>query len=120
LEPPGHSIARRAYTITAIATDTAGNVSSTTIAFDLMIDTAAPAATIDPTVVGAITGTADGSGSAVDTVAVSVLDTSSNLYWDGNAFASASPVFNTAALNPTTANAATWSLAITAPERRTW
>ncbi|UZN48804.1 BapA prefix-like domain-containing protein [Cupriavidus cauae] len=57
---PTTALADGSYSLTAVATDAAGNASGSSTAFDLTIDTAAPAATL------AITGMTDDTGTAGD------------------------------------------------------
>jgi hypothetical protein len=110
---PTSALIDGAYTVTATATDAAGNTSTSSAGFALVIDTATPSVAINPTVSGAVTGTADGTGSAVHSVEVSIRDPNSGLYWDGTAFTSTDEQFQFATVTPTTGNAATWSLAFT-------
>ncbi|MBO4121110.1 BapA prefix-like domain-containing protein [Cupriavidus gilardii] len=57
---PSTALADGSYSLTATATDAAGNVSGSSTAFNLTVDTAAPAATL------AITGMTDDTGTAGD------------------------------------------------------
>ncbi|MFL5340441.1 MAG: beta strand repeat-containing protein, partial [Gemmataceae bacterium] len=88
--------------ITAQATDAAGNTGPASTALSVTIDSVVPTSTIAtsgnysastwPT--AGITGTANGTGSNVQAVVVSIQRASDGLYWNGSSFASATEVFN--------------------------
>jgi len=105
------------YTVRAVATDGAGNTDDSTATFTIdrtdptvAIAFPADAATYDNAewdagCTSTICGTAAGTGSATTLVEVSILDTTSGLYWNGAAFSSGSEAFQTAT------GTAIWSLA---------
>jgi|SRR5579883_678212 len=105
------------YSVTATATDKAGNSNSTTNASGLIVDTTAPTVAIDatPTTSGAVTGTSSDATSGVKKVQASVFNptTSKFLSSDGT-FDSSTEVFLNATSTSGT-NFATWSLAVTTP-----
>ncbi|MGH3113903.1 MAG: Ig-like domain-containing protein, partial [Gaiellaceae bacterium] len=114
------------HTFDVRATDPAGNTDGTPAAFTWLVDTAAPSSTTSfPAVTGeynsagwdagcatsGLCGTyADGTGSGVQTVEVSIRQGSGD-YWDGAAFTSASEVWNAATLA-----AGDWSYALDAAD----
>src|SRR5262249_22022455 len=79
--------------------------------------TALPTADITATASVAATGTADGTGSRVDGVLVSIFDPNINKYWNQatGAFDSANELQFSATVTPGTGNTASWSLPYTGP-----
>jgi hypothetical protein len=115
---PAAPLADGTYTLTATATDAAGNASGPSAAFTLVIDTVAPTVVIDTVAVPTATGTADDeAGSGVALVEVSVQDPDSGLYWDPDAsgFTSPDPAFAWAVDTSPDQNWATWSFDFPAP-----
>jgi hypothetical protein len=91
------------YTVSAKSTDAAGNTSSVS-SNTFKIDTTAPAVAItaptnngdyNATGWGPFTGTASDATSGLSTVRLTIQQQSSGNYWNGSAFASASPVLLT-------------------------
>ncbi|MGH3060334.1 MAG: Ig-like domain-containing protein, partial [Gaiellaceae bacterium] len=114
------------HTFDVRAADPAGNTDGTPAAFTWLVDTAAPSSTTSfPAVAGeynsagwdagcatsGLCGTyADGTGSGVQTVEVSIRQGSGD-YWDGSAFSSTTEVWNAATLA-----AGDWSYALDAAD----
>jgi len=111
-------LADGAYTITAVATDAVGNVSPASGGFALVIDTADPTATVDPTSTGGVSGTAtDAGGSGVVLVQVSIREPGvSGLYYDVSTqdFTSATPLFFDVTDDSVGGDFSTWSYALPA------
>ncbi len=108
------------YTVRSQATDSANNVETPGTGKTFLFDTVAPASVLTfPSAAfygpsgwaGAISGTAadNAGGSGLASVGVAILDTTTNLYWNGTTFTSAAKVFNAATLN-----AGTWTYALVA------
>ncbi len=94
---PTTPLADGTYTLTAVATDGAGNDSVGSATLALVIDTADPAAVVTTASTDGVSGTAaDGTGSGVKQVQVSIQQAGgSGLYWDQatQGFTSATPKF---------------------------
>jgi subtilisin-like proprotein convertase family protein len=102
-------------------TDLAGNALTVTPTTDqeYTIDTVAPTSAIATPVNGAkhnavnwpgnIAGTAGGTGTAVDSVRVTIKNNAENLYWNGTAF-TAAPAFVNATVTPTGPTSASYNL----------
>jgi hypothetical protein len=106
------------YTLSAVATDIAGNVQSSS-AVQVVIDKTAPLVTITAPVSetgfarslgSAITGTA--SDTRLARVEVRIKKASNNTYWDGTAFV---PVSGSPAIFQTLGNTSPWSTSATMP-----
>jgi hypothetical protein len=107
------------YSVVAQATDSAGNVgTSSTVSFTYLIPTAPPAVvvtypvdgtTYGPNWTGTITGTASsGASTTIASTQVAIEDTSATMWWNGTAFAASSQSFVAATGNTT------WMLAMPA------
>jgi len=109
------------YSVHALATDKAGNTEASGLSATFNYDTAAPStpALSFPAAggsynvsgwTGTISGSANDSTSGVQQEQVSILDKTTNMYWNGTSFASATEVFRLAALASPGSTSTTWSL----------
>jgi hypothetical protein len=80
---PSTPLTDATYTVTAVATDAAGNDSPASAAYTLKIDTAIPTGGVTTTSTGGVQGGAgDAGGSGVARVEVSIFNPTTNRYWN--------------------------------------